>query len=492
MKNVFSPHSAVTPKPNTPNPAHMAEKLLREKPEQFWNKSGEKIALNIFKSASKRVPAYKNFLKKNKVNPDKIKTITDLSSIPHTDKQNYIQSYELKDRCWDGKLDNIKLIASSSGTKGVPSYWPRSQEQENEAVLTHELLFRNLFAIEKHSTLVIIGFPMGVYVSGIATTLPVWQLINKYNASVICPGNNKQEFLKAVKNLGQNFKQLILVGHPFFLKDVIETGKLEGIKWKNYHLNLMFCSEGFSEEWREYIIQEAGGKNCRAFNTYGSSEMLLMAYETPDSVGLKKKIESLGFEKKLLNSTELFNFFQYNPALRYIEEENSELLFTSNSGIPLVRFNLHDKGRIVKQQQILDFFPAHKPNWNLPYIALFGRSDYAIVFYAANIYPQHIHKALSKKIFLKEITGKFSMTKGYLKNLDEFLEINIELRAHSTASGALIKKIQQEVVRELKYLNSEYKFLTENLQKDLTPKIKLWPYSHEKYFKPGLKPKYIQ
>ncbi len=470
-----------------------AEKLLSKKPENFWQKKGEQMALDLFYKAAREVPAYKDFLKKNKVNADKVKTIKDFSHLPTTDKQNYIQKYTLASRSFGGNLNTAKIIASSSGTKGTPNYWPRTHIQEEEARFTHELLFRNLYQIHKVSTLVVIGFPMGVYVSGLATTLPIWSLSHNYNLSIVSAGNNKLEFLKAVKNLANNFEQMIFIGHPFFLKDVLETGTAEGMNWKKYKINLMFCSEGFSEVWRDHVLAEAGGQKQVAFNTYGSSEMLLMAYETPDSINIKKQLEDSALESELLGTSELFNFFQYNPTLRYIEEKNSELLFTSLSGQPLIRFNLHDKGKIVSHREVKKALPSQKnPHWNLPYLALFGRSDYAVVFYAANIYPQHIHKALNQKFFLKHLTGKFCLSKGYLKNLDEYLEIHIELKYKSQNHNLLARKLKDEVVKHLKTVNAEYKFLTENLQKDLIPRVKLWPYGHERYFKPGLKPRYIQ
>src|SRR5262249_32253575 len=155
--------------------------------------------------------------------------------------------------------------------------------------IQHDLIYKNLFDAHKHASLLIIGFPMGVYVSGMATVLPSWLVAQKYQINVVSAGNNKTEVIKAVKNLSGNFEQTILVGHPFFIKDVIESGTKEGIKWTNIKLKIMLCSEGFTEAWREYLLKEAAIKskwrNC--ISTYGSSEMLLMGTETPMSVSIK-------------------------------------------------------------------------------------------------------------------------------------------------------------------------------------------------------------
>ena len=99
----------------------------------------------------------------------------------------------------------------------------------------------------------------------------------------------------------------------------------------------MFCSEGFSEEWRSYVGKKAGMRMSpgRIFNTYGSSEMLLMAYETPFSIQLKALAEKGSrFSAALTGEVAAPQFFQYNPVLRYIESVNKELIFTAASGIP--------------------------------------------------------------------------------------------------------------------------------------------------------------
>ncbi len=55
-----------------------ARQQLAETSEVEWQKRGETRALELFHAAAERVPAYKDFLKKNKVKPDEIKIINDL------------------------------------------------------------------------------------------------------------------------------------------------------------------------------------------------------------------------------------------------------------------------------------------------------------------------------------------------------------------------------------------------------------------------------
>ncbi|TSC82106.1 MAG: phenylacetate-CoA ligase [Parcubacteria group bacterium Gr01-1014_20] len=485
------------------------EGLLKTKDESFWEKLGERKALKLFHLASKRVPAYRDFLKKHKVNPVKVKTSEDFKQVPLTDKKNYVNFYPIEKRSWDGEMAQAKLVAVSSGTSGEPKFWPRGHFQELEAAVVHELLYRYLFEINKYRTLLVVGFPMGVYVSGVATLLPSWLVSSKnYPLTLASVGNNKNEILRLVKNLDRDYEQIVLIGHPFFLKDVIETGKEEGIRWSSRRLRLMFCSEGFNETWRKYLASEAGLTSDlkNIINTYGSSELLLMAHETPLSILIRTLLE----KNKHLN-TQLFNkvhtpgLFQFNPYLRHIESVKGELIFTSASGLPLVRFNLKDGGKVVKFKEMSSALDDYEPKWRaelkasggdkvlwkLPFVSLLGRSDHTIVFYAANIYPEHVHSALNHEPFLRKLTGKFTMRKDYRDNMDEFLEINIELKSRVKPTRTLALVIREHVIKRLKEVNMEYLFLWNNLDKDIRPRIKLWPYQHQKYFKPGLKPKYI-
>ncbi len=473
------------------------QKTFQSVSSEEIEKHSFKRALSFFKYVSKNVPAYKDFLKKNKIDPEKIQNQNDFNLIPWTDKENYISKYSLEDRSFGGGNLKNNLIAISSGTTGNPTLWARSAYQEYEAFVFHQKLFIDQFEVHKKTTLVLIGFPMGVYVSGIATLLPTWLLTQKYpGLSVVSVGNNKADMLKAMEQLSYSYDQTILVGHPFFLKDVIETATARKIKLDKFNISLMFCSEGFSEDWREYVSSVLNPKGkVKAINTYGSSEFLLMANENQRTIDFRKAVNGTALGDKLFGSRNVPSLFEYNPYHRYLQESsNGEILCTAVSGVPLIRYNMHDAGKIISAQQFnlysrqLNLKPTKS---NLPIVVLQGRSDYGAVFYAANIYPNNIHAALQHDKLFKKLTGKFSLEKKYKNNMDEDLVIHIELQDKALANKDLLKFIKDNVIKTLSSLNLEYQFLQKNLDKNIDPKIKLHAYQHPKYFKPGLKPRYI-
>jgi len=141
--------------------------LSFHKSSKQWHQAGEAFALAQFHTAAKRVPAYKQFLKKQKINPHRIKTITDFEQVPFIDKKNYIDVYPLSERIINGAFKNSLVINASSGTTGTPYFWPYGKDNFQDGAAIHEVILRDMFAIKKYTTLLIITFGMGTWVAGI-------------------------------------------------------------------------------------------------------------------------------------------------------------------------------------------------------------------------------------------------------------------------------------------------------------------------------------
>ena len=75
--------------------------------------------------------------------------------------------------------------------------------------------------------------------------------------------------------------------------------------------------------------------------------------------------------------------------------------------------------------------------------------------------------------------------------MDEYLEINIELKTGIKSGHELSKQIQSKIYEKLKDINMEFRDASMKFPKNTVPKIVLHSYQDPKYFKPGLKPRYI-
>ena len=488
------------------------EKNLKKQKEGYWLERGQLRALKLFKLMSVRVPAYRDFLRKNKVNPDNVKSIRDFKYIPTIDKYNYLRQYPLDSLCWDGIFNKKKwLISTTSGSTGEPFYFPRETEQDRQYAILAELYLRTNFQIDKKSTLYIIGFPMGAWIGGVFTLEALQILAERggYNLSIITPGIIKQEIIKAVRNLGYKFDQVIIGSYGPFLKDTLDDGIREGINWKSYNLGFIFSAEGFTEEFRDYVMKVAGTKNIytATLNHYGTVDLGTMSYETPISILARRyAIKNKNIYQQVFGDViKLPTFTQYIPELHYFESVDGNVICSAYSGLPLVRYDLKDHGGVIPFSKLLKIFSGSGTDlikesvkagindtiWNLPFVYVYERSDFSVSFYAFQIYPETIRRALQKVNLENKVTGKFTMMVKFSKEQNQYIEINVEMKFGIKKSRNLETEVKKQIVKQLLEESSEYRVTFREISKRAEPKIILWPYEDPKYFKPGIKQKWV-
>src|SRR3989344_3376766 len=105
------------------------------------------LNLVLFKIASKKVKAYKEFLKIQRVDPGTIKDEKGFKSLPVTDKKSYLSKYPFTDLFIDGKFP--PMAYASSGSSGKPIFWFRGDEQEKNGGEIHGQIFQKVFGIKK-------------------------------------------------------------------------------------------------------------------------------------------------------------------------------------------------------------------------------------------------------------------------------------------------------------------------------------------------------
>jgi len=136
--------------------ANQILKLIREKKENFWLQQREKNALALFQLASRRVPAYKDFLIKNGVSSRKIQTWADFQNVPPIDKKNYLYSYPLEKLHWDGKINQAMVFTATSGSTGEPFYFSRNYQLDWQYSILAQLYLENSSYGIRKPTLVIV------------------------------------------------------------------------------------------------------------------------------------------------------------------------------------------------------------------------------------------------------------------------------------------------------------------------------------------------
>lgn len=486
---------------------------IKTKKESYWLDRGERMALKLFWEMSRRVPAYKDFLKRRKIKADQIKTIQDFKKLPTLDKDNYLRHYPLPQLCWDGNFKKTDwIIAATSGSTGEPFYFPRTIIQDKQYALLAEMYLLDNFQIHKKSTLYVNAFPLGVWIGGIFTYQAIRLVAERkqYPLSIITPGINKQEIIKSIVKLGPFFDQVIIGSYGPFLKDTLDDGAAQGINWKKYNLKFIFSAEGFTENFRDYCLRLAGCSNPYkdTLNHYGTVDLGTMAHETPLAILTRRlAVKNKKFFQALFGSiTKLPTLTQYIPELFFFEENKGRLLCSAYSGLPLVRYDLKDNGGVFKLSQLITCSKTVNLNlkekikqacltktlWHLPFVYVYERSDFSVSLYAFQIYPETIRKALQKKSFQKLVTGKFTMLVKFDRKQNQFLEINIELKRGVKTTKKLYQQIQQQIHYQLIRENSEYRETFKEKGKRILPNLIFWPYENPIYFKPGIKQKWVK
>lgn len=484
--------------------------LLTEADEGFWRKTGEKRSFDLFQKAAARVPAYKDFLKKHDLNPASIRTAADLKKVPVTSKKDYLRKYELSELVWDGKLERPAIFSATSGSTGAPFYFIRSYQLEWESSVMHEFFLQNSSYGHQKPTLALVCFGMGVWIGG-TITLRAFQIASErgYPVSILTPGINKIEIFNALRNLAPKFEQIILVGYPPFLKDILDEAESQGINLKKHRIRLLCAAESFTEKFRDYVAKKARIPNLYTdtLNIYGTADIGTMAYETPTSILVRRlALRNKKLWNDLFGSNEKIpTLAQYNPLFVSFEIEDGEVLLTGNSTTPLIRYAIGDHGGVKSFGEMKDLLGRYGINleeeakkagignkiYRLPFVFVHERTDLSTTLYGLQIYPQHIKDALFDRAVAPFVTGKFSLITKFDRKENQYLEINLEIKKEQKVTSRTKRMILDKIVSALLVKNSEYRELYRQLKDRATPKLVFWPSEHPLYFKSGIKQKWV-
>jgi len=455
-------------------------------------------ALEFAKETCKSVPAYKDFLQKIGIGTQQLEDLKDINFLPITDKENYIRAYPLEQHFPGGKIPSF--VCASSGSSGSPTFWFRSSEQISTGAILHETILRDIFQIKKEeSTLAIICFSMGVWVAGSFTSASLLELADKkdYRLTITTPGLEKGDILNILKNLAPSFKNVILIGYPPFIMDIVSaTHSSKIVLPKSFFI--LTSGDKFSETWRGDLMHHSGiNKPEYVLSLYGTADAGPLAFETPLTIRFRQVLENNPLLRKEFQKTssDLPGVFQYDERFLFLETEAAELLITAKTAAPLIRYNIHDECVLFAPTEALELLKkegaseqelADLKRWNSPIVIKGGRTDVAVTFYALNIYPENIQAGLSSAQISKKMSGQyFAYNKDTRNSTRQHLAINIELTPKTKKTPALRKKIQAIIIDGLLKTNIEYRKLLTSIGKRAYPQIKLFTANDGGFKTPG-------
>jgi phenylacetate-CoA ligase len=422
----------------------------------FEGRRPELNPVGFFHGVVESVPAYREFLTEAGVDPAAVRGVDDFHRLPMTTKDTYHRRYPLPRLCRGGRLEDCDMVAVSSGSSGTPTIWPRSLADELHITARFEQVFR-AFGADTRSTLAVVCFPLGTWVGGLFTTACVRHLAAKgFPVVTVAPGNNKAEILRVIPELAPHCEQVVLLGYPPFVKDVIDSGT----GWSGYRMNLVFAGEVFSEQWRDLVAARCGIPDAAVATAslYGTADAGVLGNETPRSISIRRFLAGRpDLARQLFGDARLPTLVQYDPASRYFEVHEGTLLFSGDNGIPLVRYHIGDEGGVIAAPEMLDFCrrngftPADGPD--LPFVFVFGRSLFVVSFFGANIYPENVTVGLEQSGISDWVTGKFVLETYEDDDRDLRLRITVELAPGRDGDPDLVaRSVRDQLIR----LNSEF------------------------------------
>ena len=479
---------------------------LEERLARHRHHGCETSLLALFRTTAETVPAYHSFLTTQDIAPSGIQTLADFQRLPLMTKQNYMRTYSLVERCQSGDLSRCDTLAVSSGSTGTPMIWPRDITHELDIAYRFEQVF-HAFHADERPTLAIVCFAMGSWVGGMFTAASCRHLAAKgYPITTVTPGNNKDEIFRVVQELGPHYAQVALLGYPPFIKDVIDSGRAAGIVWPRYCLKLVFAGEVFSEEWRELVCERIGNMDpaTATASLYGTADGGVLGNETPLSINIRKFFASdPEAARKVFGEARLPSLVQYDPLSRYFEVHEGTLVVSGDNGVPLVRYHIADKGGVISYAEMMRIIAdaggnhageilrqSERGTWELPFVYLFGRADFTVSFFGANVYPENISVGLEQTVVRDWVSGKFVLRVVETADHNEAMSIVVELLPGISDDATKKDAIAAAIVQQLRRLNSEFaNYVPAEYQR---PLITLKSHSDPEWFPAGVKHRYTR
>ncbi len=468
-------------------------------------------SLKLFQKTVEHIPAYRNFLESKEFEPSSVKSVQDYSEIPITSKKDYLHMNSRNELILEAHQNAPLWYCSTSGSTGEPYYFPRTDEIAARGSWFAEA-FLKYGSHGVGSTLVIIGFGMGVWIGGVITlrSFEIAAERTKLPVAFLPTGYNKQEVFKALAKLSPEFDQTILVGYPPFIKEVVDEASSEGIDLKKLKMRFIFAAEAFTESFRKYIGKKAGIKNLLldTLNIYGSADFGAMAYETPVSI----LIRQLALEDPLLYR-DVFGqiektptLAQYHPEFIEFEEVNGELILTSEGAIPLIRYAIGDHGGVFSYSKIEELFNRYGVNLSAeiqkagigktvskrPFVFVYERTDLSASLHGIIIYPEFIKEGLLNRNVSKYFTQRFTMSTKFDINHNQFLQINVELQKDITPNKDIEKLAVTHITKSMIQKSSEFAEVSRSRSSEKLIQVVLWPNGHRRYFGKNTKQNWVK
>lgn len=425
-------------------------------------------------------PAYQSLIEETLKKAGK-KELRDLdwSEIPIITKRSFYAAHPWRDILPRDSYRDIYSVIRSSGTTDANGasrgfFWPqlRSQDVKMGPVLQAQIVEN--FQLAKRRTLVIIGLSLGSWAGGeqFSFMFKALALSTPLPLVVFSPGNQHLEILEIIEKAHEEFDQILIALCPsaiFYLERLaIERGTPLPMK----KICFVVTGEPFTEELRSDLKARAGkeANELTMLSVYGSADTGIIGFESAPLIQIRQLLSAspelaakLGF-----TSASIPNLYHLQPNGGYFEVIQDELVITKWQGLPLLRYNLEDRVRMMAWNDLCLALAAEdtarQAIWSglaqLPLpdvISVSGRSKGCVFLCGSNIFESMLQEVLMESSLRSESTGAFVAWSEVVQG-QQVLIWQIELKPGcATPTGERLDAIYREFVDRLGVVQPEFK-----------------------------------
>ncbi|QOU75795.1 Phenylacetate-coenzyme A ligase [Janthinobacterium sp. HH102] len=400
-----------TPSPNDLEPIERASK------DELQALQLERMKWTL-KHAYDNVPHYRAAFDEAGVHPDDLKSLSDLSKFPFTDKKVLRDNYPFG--LFAVPREQVVRIHASSGTTGKATVVGYTQ---NDIDAWANVVARSIRAGGgRAGDMVHISYGYGLFTGGLGAHYGAERL----GCTVIPMSGGQTE--KQVQ-LIQDFKPSIIMVTPSYMLNIIEEFTRQGLDPAESSLKVgIFGAEPWTDAMRSEIEARAG---IDAVDIYGLSEVMGPGVA---SECIESKDGPVIWEDHFYPEI-------IDPETGEVlpDGEEGELVFTSLSkeALPIIRYRTRDLTRLLP--------PTSRAMRRIGKIT--GRSDDMLIIRGVNVFPTQIEELILKMPKLAPQYQLVVTRDGHLDKLEVIAELRIDLTATLSASetDALARELEHRI-----------------------------------------------
>ena len=424
-------------------------------------------AEQVASRAVNHITAYGKFIESQGIGPE-----VPFERLPLQDKESYLRHYPFSELLGDDFADTFTIF-SSAGPAGKSFYWPQLKTAYADAAVNLRLLLETTYAIDRHSTLAVVGLALGSWIGGdvLSWSLKDVAVATPYPFAVFSPGNKHDEIIAMLRAASGLVDRILLVCCPSAIGHLILLAEQLGQPLPLDKMRYLVIGEPFPEALRLDLARRSrvGADEVLMMSVYGSADTGVMGFESPATILLRQLChEDPDIASSLGIKGVVPHFFNHADPATYLEEIDGELCITRWQGIPLVRYNLHDQAQLFDWPglvrhlaafaekkpalaHVLPMLTAHAELLPSPgIIAIAGRADFCLILCGTKLSEAMLDEAVRSEDLADTLTGVYQarvVTEDGRQRLSIRLETQKQPGKPAEALDAIYPRLVQAIGR---------------------------------------------